>query len=183
MVGLTADPTHVSVRDVPQGGETFTVETLREMRRLSMEDAHHPDLVRLARAAVRQLPNKDVFGEADRIFGLVKRSVRYVYDPNGLEWVQRPTVTLFAEGQGDCDDHATAVAALAMALGHGASFITVAGDPRREPGSWSHVYAAIGVRKAGVTYWVPADTIHSGSTLAWEPTAITARQRWIVKAA
>lgn len=173
----------VTVQEIPSG-EAGTRATLQEMARLALQDGHHPEVISLARAAVRGVPNKDYLAEADRIFGLVRRSVRYVQDPLGLEHVQRPLHLLFVEGQGDCDDHATAIGALATALGHGFAFATVAADARRDPSEgWSHVYPLIGLRKRGLTSWVGADTTQAGATLGWEPPArrITAKKVWIVR--
>jgi hypothetical protein len=57
----------------------------------------------------------------------------------------------------NCDDHATAIVALAITLGHGAGFRTVKGDPSR-PDEWSHVYPIVGIRERGIPRWIPIDT-------------------------
>jgi hypothetical protein len=67
-----------------------------------------------------------------------------------------------------CDGHATAIAALAMALGMKAGFRTVRGDPSR-PNQWSHVYAVIGIGQGGKTTWLTADSTQQESYLGWDP--------------
>lgn len=182
-VSLPVGVNEVTLKTIPTG-EAGTRATLQEMARLALQDGHHPEIISLARAAVRGVPNKDYLAEADRIYGLVKKSVRYVQDPLGLEHVQRPVHLLLVEGQGDCDDHATAIGALATALGHGFAFATVAADRRRDPSEgWSHVYPLIGLRRRGRTSWVAADTTQQAGRLGWEPPGhkITAKKVWIVR--
>lgn len=67
-----------------------------------------------------------------------------------------------------CDGHATAIAALAMALGMKAGFRTVKGDSSR-PDQWSHVYAVIGVTENGKTKWLTADSTQKESSIGWDP--------------
>jgi hypothetical protein len=98
--------------------------------------------------------------------------------------VQDPRALLFQDGTGDCDEHATAIAAMAIALGHHAAFRTVAADPS-QPDQWSHVYAMIGVdnpyASEGVEWWA-ADSTQRNAVLGWEPPAhrISGKKDWII---
>lgn len=175
----------VDICEIP-AGEKGTEATIAAMARFASGDygSRHPGVIELARKLVRDLPSKAYRQEAQRIFDFVREHVRYVLDPRGLEWVQTPYHTLLVVGQGDCDDHATAIAALAMALGHGAAFKTVCAD-RRRPEEASHVYAMIGIREAGKIKWLGADTTTAEADLGWEPSPPRAwgGKMWTVAAA
>jgi len=151
-------------------GEKGTVATLKIMKKLVMGPwgARNPQVVLLANRIRDHVTSKDYRAEADAIYRYVKQHVKYKLDPSGLEWVQTPKYTLFERHAGDCDDHSTTIAALAIASGHRAAFRTVRGDPSR-PNSWSHVYAAIGVTRGGQTEWFGADSTQQESTLGWDP--------------
>jgi hypothetical protein len=165
---LNAAPPDIQYLKIPEG-ERGTEATLKLMKKLVMGPwgARNPGVVRVAREAVRHVGSKDYVAEAGAIYDYVKRHVRYRLDPVALEWVQTPLYTLTTQ-QGDCDDHAMLIAALAMAAGHRGAFRTVKGDPDR-PESWSHVYGVIGVVKGGQTEWLAADTTQNGATLGWNP--------------
>jgi transglutaminase-like putative cysteine protease len=151
-------------------GEAGTKKTLERMRELALgpEGAHNKEVRFLAQRIVAEVGNKDYRGEAEAIFNFMRKHVRYTLDPRGLEWVQTPYVTLLVQGQGDCDCHATSIAALAVALGHGAAFRTVKGDKDR-PDEWSHVYAVIGVTKGGKQHWYPVDSTEKNARFGEDP--------------
>lgn len=186
---VTAPPGQLVQADLPDiqylkipGGEAGTAATLKVMKRLVMgpHGARNPRIVLLARKLVQHVQSKDYVAEADAIFNYVKSHVRYRLDPVALEWVQTPIYTLQTH-QGDCDDHASLIASLALAAGHRAAFRTVAGDPNR-PQSWSHVYAVIGVTRKGETTWLAADTTQNRATLGWEPPEdkIFGKKTWVI---
>ena len=116
-------------REQPQGavlldspaGPAATDQTLAAMRELAMAGGHSPAVIYLAREIVREVESHDYEGEVARIHRWVQTHVRYTQDPRGQEWVQTPSHTAWVQGQGDCDDHAVLVCALAIALGHGAA--------------------------------------------------------------
>lgn len=171
-------------------GERGTVQTLEMMRKAALdklprvsrhEGAHMPEVRFLAQRIVSEVQSKDYVGEAKAIYDFMRRHVRYTLDPRGLEWVQTPWWTLLVIGQGDCDDHATAIAALAVSLGHGAGFRTVKGDLRR-PDEWSHVYAIMGVRQGGQALWIPMDTTERNGRFGRDPQGAEQlpKKDWIV---
>lgn len=77
----------------------------------------------------RGLRQKDFAGEAKRINDYVRDEIRYVGDINGVELVHDP-VTLLEIGAGDCDDKATLLASLLLAIGHQPRFVAVSLDGR-----------------------------------------------------
>jgi transglutaminase-like putative cysteine protease len=144
--------------EIPEGsrGTEMTLAAMRDAVTGS-EGAHNAEVRHLAQKIVEGLPPKAYEQEVRAIYDFMRANVRYTLDPRGLEWVQTPWYTLLVSGMGDCDDHATAIAGLAISLGHGAGFRTVKGDPGR-PDDWSHVYPVIGIRENGVPRWIPLDT-------------------------
>lgn len=150
------------VVEIP-GGLAGTQATIEAMRHKAVECSRHRRLVELARWIVEEVDRKDGDAEAEALFDWVREHVRYVKDPVGLEYVTGACDTIFVVAQGDCDDHAVVMAALAMALGHRAAFRTVAADPTR-PAEASHVYAMILTPEG----WKAADTAE-GDYFGWEP--------------
>lgn len=156
-----------NVREIP-GGTAGTAATIAEMQRLAREASTDPHWVSWCRTVVSDLPSKDYEAEARRIYDVVKKNVRYVLDPRGLELVQDPRYIMFVGGSGDCDEHSTLIASMALSLGHEAAFKTIAADPDR-PEEFSHVYPLIGIQKGAETWWYAADTTQPGGYFGWEP--------------
>lgn len=97
------------------------------------------------------------------LFRFVRDKVRFVRDPVGIESLASPDWTLTTRA-GDCDDKATALAALALSVGIGGiRFRSVSVDPR-QPGRLSHVYlvANIGGRELAL------DPTYSGTPAGWQ---------------
>jgi transglutaminase-like putative cysteine protease len=103
--------------------------------------------------------------EARTLQAFVQNTIRYVRDPDGLELVQTPEVTLKTR-TGDCDDQSTLLAALLVATGHQARFVAVGigGEPL------SHVLVET---KVG-DQWIPAETILK-KPFGWYPPNVTSR--------
>jgi len=102
---------------------------------------------------------KSKMGRAHAVYEFMKRNVKFVRDPAGLEHVRHPDQLLeeiSRRGQttGDCDDVATLGAALLKKLGLQACFI-VAG--RRRGGRFEHVL--YGVRDRSGRFY-PIDSQH-----------------------
>jgi len=155
------------------GGEWGTVATLKVMKELVLGKWGHrnPEVVLLAKKIVADVspgPAKDYEAMAAAILDFMKSRVKYELDPSGLEYVQTPHYTLLNSGSGDCDDHATATAALAMALGFRAAFRTVKGDRDRQD-QWSHVYPVIGITSGKDDVWLTADSTQKESFVGWDP--------------
>jgi len=168
------------LREIPTG-MAGTRATIEPMGKLALEGSRNPEIVDLARAITRHLPNKDYKGEVQALYWWVRDNVRYVQDPRTTEWVTDPYTTIFVTGVGDCDDHATVMAALGLALGHGAGFRTVAADPVR-PEEFSHVYAMIGIRERNEGFWVSVDTTTREAFPGWDPpeSRVFAIKDWVV---
>jgi Transglutaminase-like superfamily. len=168
--------------------------TIEMMARYVREDASSIEVQQAAREASQS--------EADPIEGVfqyVKRLIRFQSDEHTaqpleshlvkiglgdypvIEVLIRPRDMLSWQKDtgtrqvGDCDDFAMLTAALLIALGIDASFVTVAADPR-QPNADSHVYVA--AYQQGNR--IPLDTSH-GEYPGWEVQYVTRRREWPIK--
>jgi len=153
-------------------GTKFTIDRMREMVKRGKIS---PTIISAASTIIRNAANKDYFSEAEQIFNFVKQNIRYTRDPEGVELVQAPWITL-KRGQGDCDDQATIVAALAAAIGMQTGFEAIRGSAQT-PDEFTHVYAVIRTNKG----WRAADTTVDEAQFGWRPTSgVFGRKLWIV---
>lgn len=115
-------------------GDAAAKTTVRDMCRLAARDSAHP--------LVRSLAQRLKKGKSDReavrsALEHVVKAVPYKSDPVGVEWVVAPIYSLglvkptgevakrFRKG-GDCDDQATALGALLLAMGYRAKMKIIA---------------------------------------------------------
>lgn len=106
--------------EIPDG-PLATRETLKHMRRLvqiGKTDFRFRDLANQITAGI---PAKDWQGELAALCDWVRQNVRYALDPNDLETIQAPNITLEL-GYGDCDDLAILLATLCECAGHPTAF-------------------------------------------------------------
>lgn len=87
----------------------------------------------------RGLKQKDFAGEAQRLNDYVRDEIRYVGDINGVEVIHEPAI-LLEIGAGDCDDKATLLAALLLAIGHQPRYVAVSLDGQEFCHVWVQDY-------------------------------------------
>lgn len=122
-------------------GDVAIKNTLKIMRQIIRQESKKPLWRSLAVQITRPVADKDLRGEAEKIFQYVKERVKFVRDINGAETVQYPYVTLFELGAGDCDDFTVLLGTLLAAIGHKTRLKVIATDkPRRRKAPFSHVY-------------------------------------------
>jgi transglutaminase-like putative cysteine protease len=134
--------------NIPSGppGIAATVRVMRDIARHFQSNL----LVREKAGALTQhLPQKAWAQQVEALHRYVRDGIRYLPDPEDVELVQTPVVTMDIE-HGDCDDKATLLAALLKSIRHPVRFQAVG----YEPGKFSHVYVEtrIGDR------WIPLET-------------------------
>lgn len=132
-------------------GEQGTDQTVRQIGRLVMDDLQRPNL-RLFTLSVLERAGADTRNPAQMaraIYSWVKNRIRYVRDPQVIETVQSPAVTLKIKA-GDCDDHAGLVAGMALSVGLTPRFVVVGTGHN----TFSHIYPEININGE----WTPADT-------------------------
>ena len=145
------------------GGRAGTIATLRAMRGLAHEGARdmavrEAAIAILNRAGVR---GHDFPGEVRALYNHVRDRVRFTRDIAGVETLQAPRYTL-RMGFGDCDDKATALAALLGSIGHRSGIVFRAIGT--SPTGYSHVYPVVRVDGRDV----PMDATYTGTPLGWE---------------
>lgn len=124
-------------------------ETLALMRSIVRKAKGDPAVVATARSLTRMVPQKNWRGEVEALFRFVRDRIRYVMDPNDVEYLSTPS-RLIEMGAGDCDDKATLLASLLESIGHPSRFVAVG----FEPGALTHVYVEARIGPD----WVPLET-------------------------
>ena len=109
--------------------------------------------------------------EIDSVFNWVKDNIEFRGEAG--ETIQSPEATIIL-GAGDCDDHATLLAALLRSLGYQTDFRTVAMND--SPDGYSHVYAVVQDKQTG--QWIPLDTTVERAYPGWEPDQIAREQTY-----
>lgn len=151
-------------RSLLAAGDAGIVQTLDAMARAAMGKwgAASPRLRELALAIVREAgaAERDQRAEVEAIHQWMQRSIRYVYDPVGVEFVSQPEHLAFVQRDGDCDDFSVLEAALLGTLGIVTRFVVVG----VRSAAFEHVYleARIGAR------WIPLDPIVKHQPAGWE---------------
>jgi len=145
-------------------GTRVTLDMMRALARKGGQDvAVRERALAILRAA--GVAGHDFAGEVRALFSWVRDRVRFVRDPAGVEWLQAPRYTL-ERGYGDCDDKATALAAMLLAVGHPAALRLRAVGFRS--GTLSHVYVL--AKLAG--RWVPLDPTWAGTPFGEAPPGV-----------
>ncbi|NPB07561.1 MAG: transglutaminase domain-containing protein [Aquificae bacterium] len=133
----------IKLRDVSQ-----TVEIIK---RFIKEYTKDPRLHLLVAEIIRDCPSKAYSCYLRRIVDFVKRSVKYVKDPQKLETLRSPIRTLEL-GFGDCDDHTILAGTLLRIAGFPVKIVL--GDTNHD-GRYEHVFIEAYVPGKG---WVVVDT-------------------------
>jgi hypothetical protein len=113
---------------------------------------------------------RDARCELERIWDFVVLNVRYVYDPDGIDFFATARATLEAGG-GDCDDMTILIGALGQLIGFKAVARVI--STSHAPDDWSHIYPMLGLdTKESPSHWVPMDVTVKGSVPGWQYEAI-----------
>lgn len=187
-------PVRVEETYIPDDPDGQVAATIGMMGRYAVEDSQDPAVVRDMQAALGTADIQSLLDleKVRRIFAYVKGRIGFVeddrltsgfgkHDPGApiVEALIRPAdMAVMCEGGGcqrvgDCDDFSMYTAALLLAAGVKAKFVTVAADPVA-PQHFSHVYVAA---YTGDGARVPMDTSH-GPEVGWETKAVTRIQEW-----
>lgn len=159
-------------------GDAGVKLTIAQMENLALgkEGALNPEVRVSALNATKYAADRDDLAQATALYDSVKESIRFRGEYS--ETVQTPLVTLQVRA-GDCDDHATLIAALLRSIGIPARFKTVATDPTDPKKEFSHVYALAGIRKGNrIVQWLPMDTTVPYASAGWEVPKVTRAKVW-----
>jgi transglutaminase-like putative cysteine protease len=136
-------------------GDAGTFTTLRVMAQLARRP--RPEVVAFAQQAGAGLPLEQAVA---RLFVFVRDKVANDSDPQGIEWLQAPHVTLFENPAGDCDDKATLLAALLRSIGVPVRFAAIAISGRQ----LGHVYVEAQLPGHG---WLALDPKNPRAPVGW----------------
>lgn len=117
-----------------RSGSGGVTDTLKLMVQVARQYKVNPLVRQTAARAIARVREKDDLAEAGALQNWVRSNIRYTGDVLDTETLQTPDYTL-AEGYGDCDDQATLLATMLMAVGIPAAYCAIAVDG--EP--FSHV--------------------------------------------
>ena len=111
------------------------------MRRFAHKGKEDREILALREDICRGLEQGDYASECLAAYYWVcnPNNVRYMRDPTGAEYVKEPIRTV-ETGAGDCDDIATLLAALLLAMGNRCRFALVSLD---HPGQPTHVFVEV----------------------------------------
>jgi len=123
---------------------------------------------------VRQCPQKDYLCYAQKTFEYCRDKIHYVFDPNGVELIERPGVILEETGVADCDSIVVTLASVLESMGMRCEFVTIKADTNN-PDLYTHVYLRCFVPKRG---WVSMDATMHDKPFGWAPPGNWPKQMW-----
>lgn len=125
-------------------GVKGNMKTVDVMKQVAHERAGHPKIRKLTLNVLNHYGVKShhYADEAKAVGDYVKRKVRYVKDPAGIEQLHDPLMLVdqIERGiaRGDCDDMALLIASMLLSIGHRPKFRTV--RYRTYTGGYNHIY-------------------------------------------
>ncbi len=152
---------------IPIGkGFTAIENTVKKMIQVIQDSSKNLHVRSVASDIIKDVPEKDKWGEVDAIYNWVRNHTHYVKDIDGEEMLQSPLVGLdmIEKGfnfQGDCDCLSSLLLSLLKSVGYPVS-IRIAGYTN--DGKYTHVYCLVCMYGE----WIPADPIIKDCTLGWE---------------
>lgn len=129
------------------GGKKGNYQTVNAMKTVARKYSGHPLIRKLA---VNILNHYDVkshnhVDEAKAIGEYIQKNVRYVKDPNGIEYLTEPSLMIKemqkGESRGDCDDMACLIATLLLSVGIQPYYAIV--RYKGKTGGYNHIYVTV----------------------------------------
>jgi len=117
------------------------------MKKVARDRAGHPKIRKLALNILshNNIPDHHFLEEATAIGQYVQQKVRYVRDPEHIEYLQDPLdlvdQIVKGEAQGDCDDMALLAATLLISIGVSPKFRAI--RHKTHFGPYNHIYVVV----------------------------------------
>lgn len=144
-------------------------QTVATMKHAALDSQDHLPVRLLAEEICKHLPSKDYTSEALALYYFVLTHTRYMRDPRTVELVRAPYVAVHELLLGktpslDCDDMSALLAALLLATGAEARYVTVAFRNVIYQGQrqYSHVFVQAKEPRTGA--WVTLDPVAADKT-------------------
>jgi len=134
-------------------GARGNYKTVDYMRKIARKVNGHPEIRQLAENILNYYSTPDMyyFDEALAIGDYVKKFVRYVRDPHGIEMLTDPLTMIDklkrGEAFGDCDDMSLLIATLLLSIGHEPYFAIV--KYNKDFKSYQHIYVVVYTKNMG----------------------------------
>jgi hypothetical protein len=148
---IISQTAHKRLGNLPQSKETTlksgangNKQTVSIMQNIARQRSKHQLIRRLAENILldAKIPSHHYLDECMAIGEFVRRHVRYVKDPQGMEQLSDPVlmVKMIQEGRavGDCDDISLLIATLLLSVGHHCFFRIV--KYKKFFGPYNHIY-------------------------------------------
>lgn len=158
-------------------GDAGTAQTIQVMRRLVDAALSDSAFVRKVTDIVRPVAAFDDVAEVKQIYDWVRRNIRFTKDPVTKEKLYPPQELLKIRA-GDCDDLSMLTAALAMAIGYPARWVTVSTNAE-SPQEFTHVWTEVEA-PPGSGNWIAMDTARIDSNFGVEPAMYFRKRAWDV---
>lgn len=144
-------------------------QTVNVMRKAALQSQSRMSVRRLAEYVCQALDSKDYVSEYLALYQFLLQRTRYMRDPRTVELVKAPYLVADEILQGgrpslDCDDLSATLAALILAVGGNARFVTVAFHDAFHAGKrqYSHVFCQALEPRTG--QWIVLDPVAAEKT-------------------
>jgi hypothetical protein len=155
-------------------GNLGTAETINHMREAATLGKRNFKVRELAGKIIREhCSNKDFLCYAKSIFEYCRDQIYYVFDPQGVELVEKPWKVL-ESGIADCDSIVPLLASMLESIGLQCRYVTIKADVQR-PNDYSHVFLECHVPRHG---WIPMDATMPDKPFGWGPDKKWPRKTW-----
>lgn len=154
-------------------GNTGTAETIRYMQDAATVGKRNFEVRKIVGQLLQQCSNKDFLCYAQTIFQFCRDRIRYAFDPQGVELVEKPWKVLEAK-MADCDSIVPLLASMLESIGMQCRYVTIKADVSR-PDDFSHVFLECLVPGHG---WVPMDATMPDKPFGWGPDEHWPRKTW-----
>ncbi|MBD3263933.1 MAG: hypothetical protein GF375_02380 [Candidatus Omnitrophica bacterium] len=149
-------PVKVQKINIPNGNAGIMVSA-KKMVELIREYSGNQERIRfLAEDITRNCRSKDYLCNAKSIYDWVKANIKWDRDPDGMEMLRSPIVTLDRR-VGDCDDHTILIASLLKSIGMPVRIVLIASRSYR-PEIYNHVLVETLAPVNGEMKWIAIDT-------------------------
>ena len=162
-------PFAYSRHEIPNG-VAGTMATVGHIVKLIRQGTNYPAVREIAARAVQSVRWRDKYGEAERIFNWIRQNIRFTYDPEGAEMLQRVDAIL-EHRAADCDDFVILGGSLLRSIGIPVRIVIIGADPSA-PDGYSHIYLQAFMGDA----WVGFDPSVNESKFGWEPPRFTVKR-------
>ena len=166
MIGYLNPPTKII--ELGNTQKAISINTANKMIDIIRESSYNPYIRKWAETIIKNLPDRAENDEILSIYNFTKNHIRYVHDPEGMEYVQTPPYVLKQMEIGqipmmDCDDYTVLSLSLLKSIGYRTA-LRLAGY--KDKNIFSHVYGL--VYKEKENKWLPFDAIRKDKWLGWE---------------